>query len=75
MVNIRINNNINFKYKKIIFKFSVLIYWIHKLLINDLVYGGNFIYLFYSIKDSGTIMLRAFTDAKTDKQYFIEGKR
>ena len=24
-------------------------------------------------KDSGTIMLRAFTDAKTDKQYFFEG--
>lgn len=24
-------------------------------------------------KDSGTIMLRAYTDAKTDKQYFFEG--
>ena len=29
---------------------------------------------FHVIKDSGTIMLRAFTNAKTDKQYFFEGK-
>ena len=29
--------------------------------------------IFHVIKDSGTIMLRAFTNAKTDKQYFFEG--
>ena len=27
---------------------------------------------FHVMKDSETIMLRAFTDAKTDKQYFFE---
>ena len=28
-----------------------------------------------SPKDSGTIMLRTYTNTKTDKQYFLEGKR
>ena len=30
---------------------------------------------FHVIKDSRTIMLRAYTNTKTDKQYFLEGKR
>ena len=29
--------------------------------------------IFHVIKDSGTIMLRAYTNTKTDKQYFFEG--